>query len=255
MPTPTPTPTSGASLSSLLGGLTGLLGSVLAILVAVLFAALIVKAATWSAMRNGRLTQAQSTELERALLEAVYEATYEPGVRVSIGNFWRARGLRAADKWQVLRPLLRSNQLQIAWSDDRLPSTLQAISRNVFSRPPGLVILSSRVREELGRTPTISIRNGDGIVQIGTGHTASVSKRQDISPELIAALVAALRTDAATMPAAQSEQAGSIADSLESDAARGRWNAVSATVERLLSIVASGASVWASTATILSSLK
>lgn len=253
MPTPSPTP----DLASPLSGLTGLLISLVFALLALLLLLLLIRGATAIAMRRGRLTTAEADTLRESLLNAVFAATYQPGVRVTLGGFWRGQGLRAADKWQVLRPSLRSKELLVGWSNDSWVSTFQAIAQNVFSRPPRTVIMSQRLREQMAHQPSVEIHNRDGVVQVGENLRAKVrtSSRNDISPEFVAMLVAALRLDATKMPPADAEQAHSLADSLESDAAGSRWNAVSGTIDRLLSIAASGASVWASTLAILGSLK
>lgn len=194
------------------------------------------------------------------LLEVVKESSKRKGERVGLEEFWRDRSIERTKRHAVLEPLMRRRILSASKDADRLVAFFQFLSWDVLNRPAGVVVLSELdwMRMATGAPASVIVGslNGTlvgsvsgGIVQTGAGSNAQIIN--EVAPEMLAALISALRTDAATLPRADRDHAESLADSLEMDAKRNRWSRILDTVNSITGVMANSGSMWASTADIL----
>jgi hypothetical protein len=201
-------------------------------------------------MREGALPEQEAQLLREQLLEAVGEASTEPRTAVDLRGFWKDTQLTSAQRYVLLRPLLGGKVLHAVFPTEQPEAFFSELMTNVFHRPARTVSLNTRdwTRLASGTTAGIVVSGvSGGIVQIGDHNKAKVTQ-PELSPDFIATLIEALRIDAATNEAADSERAESLADSLETDLKKDRWASIRDTVKTVATVVSSGTSAWAATA-------
>ena len=219
----------------------------------------------WMTRRRALRTAEQfdPSELEAVredLLEVVKESSKRNGDRVVLEAFWRDRSIERTKRHAVLEPLLRRRILSASKDADGVMAFFQFLSWDILNRPAGVVVLSELdwMRMATGAPASVVVGTvhgtlvgsvSGGIVQTGAGSSAQIVN--EVTPEILAALISALRTDAATLPQTDREHAESLADSLEMDAKRNRWSRILDTVNSITGVMANSGSMWASTADIL----
>jgi predicted type IV restriction endonuclease len=92
---------------------------------------------------------------------------------------------------------------------------------------------------------------GAGVISRSPGATQTLT--QEVTLELVQAVIQALQRDAQALVPGNPlrEQAESFADTLHRDASMNRWESVKKTLSDVLAFAANGATLWAATFTIL----
>lgn len=204
-------------------------------------------------VRDGAMEEGEAQYLRAEIVRQVGDASTEPRMQIDLRPFWHDLSLTPAQRYVLLKPLLERKVLHAVVPVDRSEAFLTFVARTVLSRPTNWVILNSRDWGRLASGTSAGIVIGDvsGVVQIGDQNRATLT--QDITPDFVERLIRALRTDAAAavLHAPAAERADSLADSLESDLEKHRWSTIVETVKTISGIAASGATIWAATASHL----
>lgn len=213
-------------------------------------------------VREGQLDPS-ILEAERAELVAfVGEHSQAQGQTVLLRKYWRSRGLTRAQRYVVLEDLLNRQVLNAAFSNESVEGFFQGVFWNTLHFPVSAVRLSQLNWQKLASGASAGIvANGDVIIvrdSPGAGVAsrsphANLTISQELSAGTAEALIAALRKDAQGLVPGHElrEHAESLADSLERDAAEGRWGSVRRTAQSVLEFASNSAGLWASTLAIL----
>ena len=121
------------------------------------------------ALRKGRLPAAEAANAREKLLEAVQEASTEPGMQISLPGFWKGTRYNGAQRLYILDPLLKKGILTPAQSSDHVITFGQEV-RRIFGRSPRSVVLNTRdwTRMAAGAPPSVVIQGDNhGVVQAG----------------------------------------------------------------------------------------
>jgi len=201
--------------------------------------------------RRGELPAQQLQRLQAELMEFARARTKSQDMRVDLKPFWQTKHLTTAQRFVVLEPLFQDKDLRARSSEEDASSGAAFMAAGLLALPARYVSLSelewNRLKNE--SAPRIHVHQGSGIVQIGDHNSAS--SFQELSPEFVLNLIAALRADAGAAAEADGERGSSLADSLEMDLKKKRWSSITETVKTVLSLASSSASLWATTSKLL----
>lgn len=207
---------------------------------------------TKSRLARGEMPAEELASAREELVAHVLRASTEQGAAIELKAHWRSTGRDRAQQFVILRQPLEDRILHRALDKEAPIAFVQLIAQDVLSWPPAAVKLNSRdwQRSAMPDDARITIREvSGGVVQVGNRNTATVEQR--IDADLVAALINALRTDAATLAPRDAEQAESFADSLEADMHSKRWTSITTTFAAIAGAAASGTAAWASTVAAL----
>jgi hypothetical protein len=212
--------------------------------------------------RRGHMSERDLVHWREELVEAVWDASTTQGAFVTIGKFQKEQGLTTAQRYVVLKELLERQVLYPAYSADGLVAFFQHVRWDFLHLPVTAVRLSEQHWQRLTKgQPAAVVANGDvifvqdspgaGVVSRSTNVTQTFT--QEVSPALVDAVVEALRSDAGVFAPGHAvrDQAESYADTLQRDAAAGRWTSVRRTLGEVLSFTNNGMGLWAATLAIL----
>jgi hypothetical protein len=215
-----------------------------------------------SVERRGQMPERDLLHLREELIEAVWDASTTQGAFIRIRKFQKERGLTTAQHYVVLKELLERQVLYPAYSADGLVAFFQHVRWDFLHLPVTAVRLSEQHWQQMTKGQPAGIAaNGDvifvqdspgaGVVSRSTNVTQTFT--QEVSPALVDAVARALRNDAGVFAPGHTvrEQAESYADTLERDAAAGRWTSVRRTLGEVLAFTNNGMGLWAATLAIL----
>jgi hypothetical protein len=213
-------------------------------------------------VRQGQMSERDLLDWRKELVEAVGEASKTRGASVSLRGFRQESGLSKAQFYVVLQDLLKRQVFYCVYSSDKFVAFFQHVRWDFFHLPVTVVRLSEQNWQRLTNGTSAGIvANGDvilvqdspgaGVVSRSTNVTQSFTR--EVSPDFVGALAQALRADSAGLVPGHAlrEQAESYADTLERDAAAGRWTSVRRTACAVLEFTANGMGLWAATIAIL----
>lgn len=211
--------------------------------------ALLLSFANRSRLKRGpAVSEADSIALQSELLEAIKDASANQRTPVDIRSFWRQRRARTRDRHAVIEPLVARGDVTVApQAEIGEPwETLRGLWQFALYKPPTRLVLTDRTwtrmvhegvsgrgivigtyveRAEQVNDYTMETGGGD-VIGSPMGPRAKardvrVTKGDAVSslpPNLVADLVAALRSDAATLQGNSRRDVRSLADDLEDEA-------------------------------------
>jgi len=231
-------------------------------------------------LRKATLNENERYDLRKQLLTYVKAESPTKGIPVNLGRFWRGKKLSAANRFVVLDSLFGQKTLQTAYSGDAFTNFFQVLWWGVLARPPLYVKLSDRDWNQLANGQPISIaietligkqvvdhqENYDVKLKDIEGSAIAIGKKSSaktsttvpaLTPEQLALLITALKTDAVALESDHpeaAEEAASAADALESDLKAERFVSAARKANVLFDFIQKGTGAWSATMTILKGL-
>jgi hypothetical protein len=205
----------------------GLYGLAASAVILTLLVLLLIFANRRRLQRKPQLSDTARLEYQAALLETIKKASANQGTVVDVRPFWRGSGVKPYQRKPVIQPLIEDGHVTVQHppAENAFFETLRDIWKVAMYRPPTHLVLTDRTwtwmvherisgeRIIIGKVETLNWQNAGGDIasspQTNAGRDAHVRAdhstrkagvHEGVPLELVTDLVAALRSDAPSLP-------------------------------------------------------